>query len=185
MDFWPRKSLSCGVLIFNPQAALLLCHVTGQNHWDLPKGGQDGDETAVQTALRETQEETGLALWAEQLVDLGRHRYRPRKALHLFATLLPHVDLADLRCASQFSERSNGRRLPEMDGYGWFALERIPDLCTTNMCKLLLERLDLGAVWQSLQNAPGMAAQTSQTSQTSAAPRPSASQLPVANDAAC
>ena len=40
MDFFaPPQRLSCGVLIVNAERELLLCHVTGQHHWDLPKGG--------------------------------------------------------------------------------------------------------------------------------------------------
>ena len=72
MSFYNHKRLSCGVVILNPDRELLLCHVTGQNHWDLPKGGIDVGETPMQAALRETREESGLRLEAETLLDLGR-----------------------------------------------------------------------------------------------------------------
>ena len=49
-----RQRLSCGVLIVNAERELLLCHVTGQHHWDLPKGGMTPGETPLDTALRET-----------------------------------------------------------------------------------------------------------------------------------
>lgn len=38
------------------------------DHWDLPGGGREGDESAVACVLRETQEEFGLRLSPEQLI---------------------------------------------------------------------------------------------------------------------
>jgi len=44
--FQPPRRLSCGVVIVNDAHELLLCHVTGHDHWDLPKGGAMAGETA-------------------------------------------------------------------------------------------------------------------------------------------
>ena len=90
--FQPPRRLSCGLVIVNDARELLLCHVTGHDHWDLPKGGAMAGETALQAALRETREECGLELDAEMLVDLGRLPYRARKDLHLFGVHLPRLD---------------------------------------------------------------------------------------------
>ena len=56
MSFLPARKLSCGIVILNDAAELLLCHVTGHDHWDLPKGGAMAGETPLQAALRETAE---------------------------------------------------------------------------------------------------------------------------------
>ncbi len=149
----PARLLSCGTVLLGPQGELLLCHVTGLGHWDLPKGGIDAGETPLQAALRETREETGLRLDADALLDLGRHAYTPRKDLHLFAALLPRVDIAGLHCDSFFTDRRTGRRRPEMDGFGWFDLGRLPSLGTAQMAELLTVRLDLGAVRATLAAA--------------------------------
>ena len=56
---------SCGVVLFNSGKVLLLRHSSissrGGGHWDFPKGHIDDGETEIQTALRELEEETGIA----------------------------------------------------------------------------------------------------------------------------
>jgi 8-oxo-dGTP pyrophosphatase MutT (NUDIX family) len=147
-----RKKLSCGLVILNHEAELLLCHVTGHDHWDLPKGGIDAGETPLQAALRETREETGLRLHAETLLDLGRLAYRPKKDLHLFAALLPRIDTSRLVCESHFSHAVTGQRLPEMDAFGWFPWARVPELCSRRLAQVLQERLDLPQLLDRLRH---------------------------------
>ena len=137
---------------------LLLCHVTGQRHWDLPKGGIHANESPLQAALRETGEETGLELEPGQALDLGRHAYTAKKDLHLFAFLSNRFDAKQLRCDSFFIERLTGRPRPEMDGFGWFAFARVGELCTPNMATVLTKHLDLQSVVLALRGAEPMAA---------------------------
>ena len=150
MDHIASKRLSCGIVIVNEERELLLCHVTGGGHWDLPKGGIDAAESPIDAALRETREETGLVLAADELVDLGRFVYSERKDLHLFATRMQRFDVARLWCESHFSERWTGRRLPEMDAYGWFGFNRAGALCAPKLARLLRESIDLGGVLDRL-----------------------------------
>jgi 8-oxo-dGTP pyrophosphatase MutT (NUDIX family) len=145
------KRLSCGIVIVNDDSELLLCHVTGHDHWDLPKGGAAADETPLQTALRETREETGLVLEASALIDLGRLAYRSRKDLHLFAARVPRFDTGLLWCESRFDDDASGTRLPEMDGFGWFPFTDVPVQCTRKLSAVLRERLDLQALLQQLR----------------------------------
>ena len=148
------KRLSCGLVIVNDQAQLLLCHVTGHEHWDLPKGGIGDDETPLQAALRETCEETGLCLDAADLMDLGCLPYRTRKELHLFAARVARLDTGLLWCESRFDDASSGTRLPEMDGYGWFGFGEIPVQCTRKLSAVLRERLDLPGILAELRHCP-------------------------------
>ena len=145
----PRR-LSCGVVVLLESRELLLCHVTGQRHWDLPKGGIHVGETPIGAALRETHEETGLRLAADALLDIGRHAYTNKKDLHLFACLSHRVDPRELHCPSCFIERFSGRARPEMDGFGWFGFDRIEALCTPKLAAVLTRGLDLDATLDQL-----------------------------------
>lgn len=142
--------LSCGVLLLAPSRELLLCHVTGQSHWDLPKGGIHEGETPLEAALREICEETGLCLDAHTAHDFGRHVYTAKKDLHLFAVLSERIDPARLHCESCFVERGSGRSRPEMDGFGWFEFSRVGQLCTPKLADVLARKLDLEAILAQL-----------------------------------
>lgn len=156
--FQPPRRLSCGIVVVNDDRELLLCHVTGHDHWDLPKGRPEAGETPLQTALRETREECGLAPDAAALVDLGRLPYRARKDLHLFGARLPRFDPATLRCSSHFADAASGLRRPEMDGFGWFAFAQVREHCTRRMAAVLCDRIDLPALLARLRLREAVAA---------------------------
>ncbi len=148
------RRLSCGVVLLNDAGELLLCHVTGHEHWDIPKGGAHDDESPMQAALRETREETGLLLRPDSLLDLGRLPYTSRKDLHLFAARTSRLDTELLWCESRFDDLDTGSPLPEMDGFGWFAFRDVPVQCNRRLCTVLRERLDLLAVLAALRERP-------------------------------
>lgn len=131
---------TCGTLVFNREGELLLCHVTGTGHWDIPKGMQDPGETPRQAAVRELLEETGLRVEEERLDDLGRFPYRPEKDLHLFRAGAPfEVDLLErLVCTSHFPHHRSGAMTPEVDGFRWARRDEITSLCWPRMAQRLL-----------------------------------------------
>ena len=147
------KTLSCGILVLNAQAELLLCHVTGAWHWDIPKGGTDPGEQPLATALRETREECGLDFGGQPLLDLGAMAYRPRKDLHLFAVLSSRFDVATCCCTSHYSD-SWGRSRPEMDDFEWVRFERVQRRCARHMGEVLTQRLSLPALLDRLLATP-------------------------------
>jgi len=58
-----KREKSCGALVYrveNDELMLLLLRHRHGGHWSFPKGHVEGDETEVQTALREVLEETSL-----------------------------------------------------------------------------------------------------------------------------
>jgi len=143
------KTLSCGILVLNPHSELLLCHATGTTVWDIPKGGADAGETPMQTAIRETTEETGLHFDAAELLDLGHFSYRPVKDLHLYAALRRRDEALNCHCISHFTDLW-GRSRPEMDAYEWTAFARVQRRCARRMAALLTQTLSLPRVLQLL-----------------------------------
>ncbi|HET9645845.1 MAG TPA: NUDIX hydrolase [Burkholderiaceae bacterium] len=143
------KTVSCGILVIDAQAELLLGHATGTPYWDIPKGGTEPGESEIETALRETEEETGLRLEPAQLLELGRFAYRRDKDLHLFATLSPRVDPAGCHCSTRFVT-SRGQLRPELDRFEWTAFDRVIDRCARSMATLLTRTISLPDVLQRL-----------------------------------
>src|SRR6185295_14576546 len=144
------KTLSCGILVCNTHAELLLCHATGTSRWDIPKGHGESGESPQQTALRETAEETGLVFQPDELLELGRFTYRPAKDLWLFAALTDRFDAARCHCRTQFADRF-GRLRPEMDGFAWTPFATVAARCARNLAFLLTARLSLPDTMARLQ----------------------------------
>lgn len=143
-------TLSCGILVLDAAAELLLCHATGTPRWDIPKGGAEVGERPVDAAIRETAEETGLAFAPAALLDLGERAYRPGKRLHLFAALSERVDPARCRCSTHFVDRF-GRTVPEMDGFAWVPFAEVPRRVGKSLAALLSGPLALDGVLRALR----------------------------------
>lgn len=135
----PRR-LSCGVIVRRTPGELLLCHATGRNYWDIPKGVRDAGETSIAAALRELREEAGIELSEHQLQDLGVHQYLPRKDLHLFVLDPPdpRLDIDACHCSTHYTPRYGGREIPEVDAYRWTMCSEVPDHCGKNMTRVLM-----------------------------------------------
>ena len=143
-----KTALSCGLVLLNEDAEVLLAHATETHHWDIPKGAPEPGETDRDAALRETREETGLALDAHTLIELGRVPLRRGKDLHLFATRLRRADVAldTLVCTSMFASYYTGKLVPEMDGYRWASADDVPHYASQSLARLFAETLPLAEV---------------------------------------
>jgi len=132
------KQLTCGVIIINSDNKILGCKAYGKGDigqiYDIPKGKLEPNETPVQTAIRETKEETGLNLNNIKLKDLGEFKYNSKKRLHLFKCKLdPNIN--DMYCKSRFDV--NGVSRPEMVGYKFFNFNEISDNFYKNLGRVL------------------------------------------------
>lgn len=137
-----ERVLSCALLVTSP-SGWLLAHATKTPRWDLPKGKLEPGETALEAALRETEEETGLDLRCHQgkIQDLGRHPYLPRKDLHLFRLDLPEaLDLRNCGCSTYVQRGEEGERYPETDAYAWVSPEQVFTKVGKSLMAYLVER---------------------------------------------
>lgn len=131
------KKMSCGVIITNGTVILML-HVTKKSHWDIPKGQKEENETNIEAALRELQEESGVILLPEQLIPLGTISYNKEKDLSLFlyyTDILPQKD--NMECSS-YVNIANQISFPEIDGYKYMTWEE----AINNTSKSLSSKLD-------------------------------------------
>ncbi|WP_233850627.1 NUDIX hydrolase [Paraburkholderia sp. HD33-4] len=146
------RIVSCGIVLLDPGGRVLLAHATETTHWDIPKGhGEEGEVPHV-TALRELVEETGIALEADRLKDLGLFVYRRDKDLHLFAARAGagELDLSTCICTSLFPRRSDGTLIPEMDDYRWASIDEIPRYASRSLTRLFETTLSLAELHRSL-----------------------------------
>ena len=146
------RTVSCGVVLLDPDGRVLLAHATETTHWDIPKGqGEEGEAPHV-TALREMEEETGLTVEPERLTDLGRFVYRRDKDLHLFAARAraDELDLTRCTCTSMFPRRSDGTMIPEMDAFRWAAPDEVEHYASRSLTRLFQTTLSLAELHQSL-----------------------------------
>lgn len=139
-----NKSLSCGVIIMNNDK-ILLCHATGQSHWDLPKGGLDDGELPIEAAVRECFEETGLRYSADDLLDLGEFSFNKYKNIHLFLLNKNGPDnLDNLVCNSYFKHHYTQIDTPEADDFKYFDKEQVLSLASKSL-SLLLSNFDFNS----------------------------------------
>lgn len=146
------KTVSCGIVLLDPEGRVLLAHATGTNHWDVPKGQGEHGETEQDSARREMVEETGINVDAARLTDLGRFAYRRDKDLHLFAAraLDGELDLSRCVCVSLFPRRHDGVMIPEMDAWRWVAPADVDDYASRSLARLFQTTLSLVELHRSL-----------------------------------
>jgi 8-oxo-dGTP diphosphatase len=58
----PRKRMGSGVLLRDEAGRILLVEPTYKDHWELPGGAVDGDESPYDAAVRELKEELDLVV---------------------------------------------------------------------------------------------------------------------------
>lgn len=127
--------ISAGAIILNEFNEIFLCKVTGQPQYDIPKGLIDDGEQPIDSAVRETMEETSIVLDKASLKDLGVFDYIKNKKLHLFFINVKKndIDLTSLKCESFFENRYTKKMTPEVEGYVWVPINQIDKYVTTNM----------------------------------------------------
>ena len=109
--------------------------------WSVPKGEVEGDEQALEAALREFEEETGIAPPLGPYVDLGAERQRSGKTVRLWM-VEAEVDLSAFRPGT-FPMTLRGRTfdVPELDRLRWVPVEEARPLLVVGQVPFL-DRLE-------------------------------------------
>jgi predicted NUDIX family NTP pyrophosphohydrolase len=112
------------VLLVHPGGPLWATRDDGA--WSIPKGEFTQEEEPLRAALRECQEEIGLAVTGD-LISLGEVRQPGGKLVYAWA-VAAEFDPASLASNSFSMEWPPGsgraREFPEVDRAGWFGLEQ-------------------------------------------------------------
>lgn len=132
---------SCGVLIINDKKQILMGHVTGQKHFDIPKGLLEENEDKQTCAIRECLEETGIQFTNGELKEIGTFDYNKSKQLVLFLSFMTDFDLSELQCNSYFEHHYTKEKLPEVDYFKWVSPNEIMNHCAPSMATLLTEKV--------------------------------------------
>ena len=126
---------AAGVIISDGNR-LLVCHVTGGRHWDIPKGKVDPGESMFDAAVRELYEETSIIVADACLVDLGLYKYKKDKDLSLWLWQRDTMpDPATCSCKSTFNVK--GRQIHEMDGYANVSWEDVDQYVVPDLARVL------------------------------------------------
>lgn len=111
----------------NRQLLFFVGHPGGcrDNYWALLKGGTEGDESDLDTALREFREESGVDLTAykDAMVYLGQVKQNPKKNVGAFS-----VKVEDINPAECHSNLCPNGVTPEIDQYRWMSWEELKPL---------------------------------------------------------
>jgi len=138
------KPISCGIILATSEG-WLICHSTGNKHWDFPKGIAEEGEPHFAAAIRELKEETGYELDPQKAVvikDLGQHPYRTgEKDVRLFYVYMPgKIDTTLLKCTSMVEcvGKRGAYKFPEMDEFEF----KRPDEAMPILSKRMREWVD-------------------------------------------
>ena len=130
---------SCGAIIFRREDDkvyyLLVRHVGESDYWGFVKGIVEDDETEIDTAVREIQEETGIEDLKFKDCFRGTERYSPEEGVTKDAVYF----------LAETSEKEIRLALEELDKYEWLefedALERLKHPSQEELLKKAEDRM--------------------------------------------
>jgi 8-oxo-dGTP pyrophosphatase MutT (NUDIX family) len=138
-------TIIAGIFLIRKNNKILVCHPTkhSKNFWSIPKGRVEDNEEILETAIRETFEETNIDVAKWKVI----HSLEPieydtdKKILHSFAIFEKenpwNFDKFEIKCNSNVAPEKGG--FPEMDDFKWVATKEAKGLFHTAQMKALEE----------------------------------------------
>lgn len=135
---------TAGIFIIDSTDKLLICRATGSDNWSIPKGHIDRNESAINAALRETFEETGMDLkpFKQNLIRLDSVIYKSgKKTLNPFLLkVYTQINVAHLNCHSIIEHDTR----PEIDKYEMVTIQKALTKVHEAQIKILKNLLEKG-----------------------------------------
>jgi 8-oxo-dGTP pyrophosphatase MutT (NUDIX family) len=108
----------------------LICHssqnrtrILTDNCWSITKGKIDGNESSLETAMRELNEETGYVLGSDDIISQNRRiiKVNDNKFVEVFELIIPEINFDfPFYCESLINNKEHHLHgYPEMDGFMW------------------------------------------------------------------
>jgi len=166
-----RKRTAAGCLILARRTGrFLFCFrsrdVPSGGTWSLWGGKPEGEETPIQTALREVQEETGLSF-----PGTPAHIHRLSNRSFTYDTFLLVVDDEFIPATGK-----------EADGYAWLPIEEVPSPIHWGLEKLLEDSAAVSRLVKAVENTSGRACSLRARKATSGQRRNAGSERPWRQD---
>ncbi|MFT7327895.1 MAG: bis(5'-nucleosidyl)-tetraphosphatase [Crocinitomicaceae bacterium] len=135
-----RYRVSCGVIPvhINTNGKIRFLLVQGHgDYWGFPKGHKEGNETHLQTAIRELQEETQLVAdsFFGNTIFTERYRIPKKRGSDIIKKVIYFIGIiSDTRVVRQTTELKN---------HGWFSFEDAQSKLLENRVVMLSELMHL------------------------------------------
>jgi 8-oxo-dGTP diphosphatase len=71
LESLPKKRMGAGIILLDSSKRVLIVKPTYKDHWEIPGGVVEKDESPLAATLRELQEETGLILSRDEVRLVG------------------------------------------------------------------------------------------------------------------
>ena len=122
-----NKPLTCAtILLSHDKKDILIGKITLQSKYDLPKGKLEENETEIEAASRELQEETGLSVSVDNYQSYSQYAlynmfFNKEKNISLFFLydkdnqLISDENMANLKCHSDFEYHQ--KMYPEIESF--------------------------------------------------------------------
>ena len=137
------------VILYNKEnKAVLLIHrfKNGRNYWVIPGGGAKGNETPVETAIREIDEELSIQLKPAALNQL--FEYKSQENEHFFYAEISFIAAPEI--SGEEKERSNNANVYQLD---WVAVK---DLTQINLMPPKIAFKIINLIWLIWQKSYGI-----------------------------
>lgn len=127
------EKLSCGVVVVRQtEAGWVTLLLRAYQNWDSPKGLLEGDETAMEAAIREVGEEAGIHdldfHWGDRFIDTGPYNHGKVARYHLAETQQQTVVMGI----------SPETGVPEHQEYRWMKFDAAHDISSPRVRSVLL-----------------------------------------------